>query len=54
MEYIITESQLNRIMEIVTNEKVICDNCGWSWDLSDGGEDPYICHKCGNDNSSNK
>ncbi len=37
-------------MEIVTNKKVICDNCGWSWKLSDGGNDPYICHKCGHDN----
>ena len=22
-----------------------------SWDLSDGGDDPYLCHKCGHDNS---
>lgn len=28
-----------------------CDNCGWSWKLSEGGNDPYVCHKCGNDNS---
>jgi hypothetical protein len=38
------------IKEIVTDKKVICDNCGWSWDISDGGDDLYICHKCGNDN----
>lgn len=31
-------------------ESVVC-KCGWSWKLSDGGDDPYVCHKCGNDNS---
>ncbi len=36
--------------EIVTNNKVICDNCGWSWNLNDGGNDPYTCHKCGHEN----
>jgi hypothetical protein len=39
------------ISESVQNNTVTCDKCGWSWDLSDGGDDPYICHKCGNDNS---
>ena len=38
------------IAESIKNDRVICDNCGWSWDLSDGGNDPYICHKCGNNN----
>ncbi len=32
------------------DSKIICD-CGWSWDLKDGGNDPYVCHKCGHDNS---
>ena len=32
-------------------KKIICDNCGWSWKLSEGGNDPYTCHKCGNDNT---
>lgn len=35
-----------------SSEKVICSKCGWSWDLSDGGDDPYTCHKCGNVNES--
>lgn len=44
------------LKEIVTKKEVICDKCGWSWDLSDGGDDMYICHKCGHDNTpvSNK
>jgi tRNA(Ile2) C34 agmatinyltransferase TiaS len=53
MRYIITESQLNKIIEAVVDGDVICDNCGWSWELSDGGDDPYMCHKCGHDNSKN-
>lgn len=33
-----------------STDKVICKNCGWTWNLKDGGNDPYICHKCGFDN----
>jgi tRNA(Ile2) C34 agmatinyltransferase TiaS len=51
MKIIVRETQLTRIIEKVTKEKVICDECGWSWKLSEGGKDPYICHKCGHDNS---
>jgi hypothetical protein len=32
-------------------KKVECKGCGWSWDLKDGGSDPYKCHKCGQDNT---
>jgi tRNA(Ile2) C34 agmatinyltransferase TiaS len=46
----ITESQLKNIVELVTKTRVICDKCEWSWKLSDGGDDPYICHKCGHNN----
>ncbi len=53
MRIVITEQQLKRIVELVTNKEVICDKCGWSWELSDGGKDPYMCHKCGHDNSEN-
>ena len=28
-----------------------CDDCSWSWKLIDGGQDPLVCHKCGNDNA---
>jgi hypothetical protein len=50
MNFIISENQLKYLLEVVTNEEVICGKCGWSWELSDGGDDPYICHKCGYDN----
>lgn len=36
----------------LTNDKVICKNCGWSWNYQDGGNDPYVCHKCFTDNTS--
>lgn len=43
---------LDKIYESVDNNKVICDNCGWSWDLSDGDNDPYTCHKCSHENKN--
>jgi len=27
-----------------------CGSCDWSWDKKDGGDDMYVCHKCGTDN----
>ena len=35
----------------IHENKVVCKNCDWSWKLSEGGNDPYVCHKCGTDNS---
>ena len=31
---------------------ITCENCKWEWQLEDGGKDPYVCHKCGHDNTS--
>lgn len=39
------------LLETVKDGKVICDECGWSWNISDGGDDLYTCHKCGHDNT---
>ena len=50
MKILIKENQYKRLLETVTNNEVICDKCGWSWDLSEGGDDPYICHECGHTN----
>jgi hypothetical protein len=36
------------------SKKVKCSKCGWSWKLSQGGHDPYTCHKCGNVNSKSE
>ncbi len=39
------------LLETVKDGKVICDECGWSWNISEGGDDLYTCHKCGHDNT---
>ena len=39
------------LKELVTNTEVICDNCGWKWKISDGGDDLYICHECNHNNT---
>lgn len=52
MKFLITEKQYKIIKEKITKDKVICNKCNWSWKLSDGGDDPYICHKCGYNNEN--
>lgn len=47
MKIMLTEGQLNNLKKSIKKGKVHCKKCGWEWDLSDGGEDPYTCHKCG-------
>jgi len=42
---------LSNLAELVTATEIICDNCGWEWKIADGGDDLYICHKCGHDNN---
>jgi hypothetical protein len=41
------------VKELVTDTEIICDNCGWKWKIVDGGDDLYICHKCGHDDNPN-
>jgi Zn-dependent peptidase ImmA (M78 family) len=41
----------NTVNETVTDTDVICDKCGHSWPIETGGNDLYICHDCGNDNT---
>jgi len=38
------------VNEAIVGDKIECDNCDWNWDIEDGGDDLYICHKCGHDN----
>ena len=42
------------VTEVVTDDKVICNGCSWEWDIADGGDDLYMCHKCGYDNEPNQ
>jgi len=41
------------LRESIIGDKIKCDKCGWSWKIKDGGEDPYICHKCYHNNEPN-
>lgn len=43
---------LPKLKEESIGAKIECGNCGWSWRVEDGGDDLYICHKCGNDNEA--
>jgi DNA-directed RNA polymerase subunit RPC12/RpoP len=42
---------LNEAFFIGEDKDIKCEKCGWEWKLADGGQYPYICHKCGFDNS---
>jgi len=44
-------SGYKKIKEFVSKNKILCDNCGWDWNIKDGGDDLYICHDCGHDNT---
>jgi hypothetical protein len=37
--------------EAIVGDKIECDNCGWRWNIKDGGDDLYTCHKCGHNNT---
>jgi hypothetical protein len=37
--------------EQIQGDSIVCDNCGWTWKIEDGGDDLYVCHKCGHDNT---
>ena len=39
------------VEEQIQGDSIVCDNCGWTWKIKDGGNDLYICHKCGHDNT---
>ena len=41
----------NSLNEAIVGEKIECDNCDWSWNIVDGGDDLFVCHKCGHDNT---
>ena len=44
-------SKINEVFFIGENKTIECGKCGWRWDLEDGGDNPYLCHKCDYDNS---
>ena len=45
------EKSAPKLSEKIQGDSIVCDNCGWTWKIKDGGNDLYICHKCGHDNT---
>ena len=45
------KTSLAQLIGEIVNEKIECNNCDWSWNKVDGGDDLYICHKCNHDNT---
>jgi hypothetical protein len=43
--------KLKNILSEIEDQTIHCEKCGWKWKLSNGGKDPYICHKCSFNNS---
>lgn len=39
------------VFEKVQGDSIVCDGCGWTWKIKDGGDDLFMCHKCGHDNT---
>ena len=39
------------VFEKVQGDSIVCDDCGWTWKIKDGGDDLFMCHKCGHDNT---
>jgi hypothetical protein len=44
----------NKLNEAIVGDKIKCDKCGWSWNIVDGGDDLFTCHKCMNINEGKK
>ena len=37
---------------MIVDDEIICENCLWDWKISEGGDEPMVCHKCGYDNEN--
>jgi hypothetical protein len=42
------------IKEAIVGDRIVCDDCGWAWKIEEGGDDLYMCHQCGHDNTPQK
>ena len=40
-----------RLTESIVGDRIVCDDCGWAWKIEEGGDDLYMCHQCGHDNT---
>jgi hypothetical protein len=37
---------IKSLLREALDKTITCSKCGWKWKLKDGGDDPYVCHKC--------
>jgi len=44
------EPSISSIDEKIKGDSIECDNCGWTWEIKEGGSDLFVCHECGHDN----
>jgi len=49
---IVVMKRKDSLDEKIVGDKIECNNCNWNWDIKDGGDDLFICHKCGHDNEN--
>ena len=40
-----------QLFEEFEGDSIHCSVCGWIWRKDQGGQDPYMCHKCGHNNA---
>ena len=54
----LTNEHFNLLQEsektIGKRKKLDCKKCNHSWEMEKGGDNPYLCHKCGFDSKKNK
>jgi len=48
---VIVFKRKEEVKESIVGQKIVCDNCGWSWNIDDGGDDMFTCHKCGSEDN---
>lgn len=45
---------IKSLLREALDKTITCSKCGWKWKLKDGGDDPYVCHKCHPENIPKK
>ena len=48
---VIVFKRKEEVKESIVGQKIVCDNCGWSWNIDDGGDDMFTCHECGSEDN---
>jgi hypothetical protein len=45
---------IKSLLREALDKTITCKKCGHKWKLKDGGDDPYVCHKCHPENLPKK